>query len=408
MATDLELAEFYEENWEKILVFLFESYMLMISKIWVLESSSHKNCAIFAFGCELAAPEDVGDAEEAPVVEDALIKQVRLICDRIQPVNSEARDKWASALKRDSNPAVYLKFPVVFSRLLQLVPAARILGSSVSELLVCLITRLLHSKNMPVLRIEGLKMLLTWLKASSYSGDGERAAENCIRLFNSLVGIESLGSHRNEKNFEGEELLSHSSSILTHGPALITVAGVSHKDPVDPETAFREHLSMLNEILAFITWDVNPDLHSTRFLWTLLRDHYLASLFPQAYSSSNKFATRRGDRIGQCQFDTNLRTEVLELLVDYLSLWLIKNTADRSSYAVNTNNPHTSASGSASMINLAVNDLSIFFQVSVGVSPILLCSEIRLEAKVSMNSQFLPSCWKKLFCNALRMSDLFI
>lgn len=361
VATDLELAEFYEENWERILVFLFESYLLMISKIWVLESSSHRNCAIFAFGRELAAPEVFSEAGEPPVVEDALIKQVRLVCDRIQPVDSEARDKWASALKRESNPAVYLKFPIVFARLLQLVPAARILGSSVSELLVCLITRLLHAKNMPVLRVEGLKMLLTWLKASSYSGDGERAAENCIRLFNSLVAIESLGSHRNETNFEGDDLLSNSSSILMHGPALLSVAGVSQNDPVDAETAFREHLSMLNEILAFITWDVNPDLHSTRFLWTLLRDHYLASLFPHAYASSSKLALRRGDRIGQCQFDSNLRSEVLELLVDYLSLWLIKNTADRSSYANNTGNTQTSASGSASMINLAVNDLSNLF-----------------------------------------------
>ncbi len=322
-----------------------------------MESASHRNCSIFAFGRELAVEE--GE-------ENSLLKQIRLICDRIKPVNSEERDKWAGSLRRDPKPLEFLKFPIVFAKLLQLVPAGRLLSSSLSGLLVVFITRLLHGKNVPIFRVEGLKMLLTWLKTSSYTGDGERAAEECVRLFNSLVNVECLGVVRCQQDLEGEELLSTSSTILLHGPPLLSVAGVKNSAPVDAEAVFKENLAMLNEIFAFITWDINPDLHSTRFLWGLLRDHYLSSLFSEAYQSSSKNAFRQARRISQCSYDRKIRYEVLEVLVDYLSLWLIKSgsgSSDRFSVMNASGLTSNSASNTTSMLNLAVSDLSNLFSV---------------------------------------------
>jgi hypothetical protein len=360
-ATDLELAEFYEDNWEKMLVFTFECYLLMISKIWVLESANHRNCSVFAFGQELLAEEG------AEAVDDPLIKQVRLTCERVHAVNSEERDKWAAGFRREQNPSEFLKFPIVFAKLLQLVPATRLLSCSLSGLLVALITRLLHAKNVPIFRVEGLKMLLTWLKTSSYSGDGESASDDCIKLFTSLVSVESLEVSRSLTDLEGEELLSHSSSIFLHGPALLRVAGVGESEPVEAEIAFRENLAMLNEVFAFITWDISPDLHSMRFLWTLLRDHYLSALFPESYRSSSKNSFRQGHRISECKFDLNIRHEVLEVFVDYLSLWLIKSgtgSSDRLSVMNASGMTANSASAaSGSMLNLAVHDLSNLLSV---------------------------------------------
>lgn len=365
VATDLELAEFYEENWEKILIFTFECYLLVISKIWVIESANHRNCSVFAFGQELIVDEGAESSE------DPLIRHLRLACERLHPVNSEDRDKWAAALRREQNSAAaaaeFLKFPVVFARLLQLVPATRLLTSSVSGLLVALITRLLHAKNVPVFRVEGLKMLLTWLKTSSYSsGNGEHAADECVKLFNSLLSLEHLDMNRRcqQDDLDGDDLLSDYSTILLHGPPLLGVPGISASAPVDDEMAFRDNLAMFNEIFAFITWDMNPDLHSTRLLWTLLRDHYLYALFPEAYKSCSNSSFGQEKRISAYSIDTKIHPEVLEIFVDYLSLWLIKSAAgnnDRLSVLSSAALGRHSASASSSMLNLAVNDLSNLF-----------------------------------------------
>lgn len=191
-ANELEQAEFYEEQADTLILFFFECYLLMINKIWVLEggpgSGGAVSCSNYAFGLdifELEYENDQGD----PVQLD----KIKSTVSALTPTNSHDRDKWFSALKKEKNSAAYFRFPVVFSKLLQFLPIGKLLVSPLADLLIHILKRLLHEKNLPELRVEGLKILLNWLKAMSYQpATSGTDTEEFVSLFGSLVNVENL------------------------------------------------------------------------------------------------------------------------------------------------------------------------------------------------------------------------
>ena len=185
-ADELEVAEFYEDNSELMLLFLLECYLLMIGKTWINDGNEEEiNTLKFAFGNDIKLPsvlEDTSDNDEITAnesldpkaVEINYIDKLLAQCQKIKPINdSDFQAKWVNSLKKDANVEVYLKFPLIFSKLLQYVTINRILSSQLSCFLLGMIKRLLHVHNFIFLRVEGLKMLLNLLKAASHESSHE-------------------------------------------------------------------------------------------------------------------------------------------------------------------------------------------------------------------------------------------
>lgn len=332
-ANELEIAEFYNEKSELMLLFLFECYLLMIGKSWTIENpSADKNMTIkFAFGPEISC-------DASP--------EISAVCKKISPTNSEAQGKWMSSLRKDSNLEKFLKFPVVFSNLLQYVSIGKIFLSPLAPFLVGMIRRLLQGDNLLVLRVEGLKMLLNLLKAASHEPENQITLQ-CIELFSDLIDVGALQN--------GSAISRSSSNILNLGIPLLPAELSEFDGP-----AGGVDLEMLNEIFSFLTWDLNPDLHSTRFIYVLLRDQFLSKLFPVAFSKTN-FAQIE-------KYDENVKGSVLELVVDYLALWFLKsgtrNFKFGSSLLASAENLSRKSLKSGSMVSLVLNDLTNFFGYS--------------------------------------------
>lgn len=357
-SNQLEIAEFYEENSEKLLLFLFECYLLMIGKSWTLEdktSDEEDRTLKFAFGDgenikTMATGSIVVDDKTSTSTSKSVdyVEKLLSVCKKISPINSELQGKWISSLRKETNLEVFLKFPFVFSKLLQYVSIGKIISSKLAPFLVGMIKRLLHCKNLEVLRIEGLKMLLNLLKAASHEPK-HQITKDCTEIFSALINVNELGAAVEFGSFE----------ILTEGIPLISADLGEFKGPdcgVDIE--------MLNEILSFLTWDLNPDLHSTRFLYNLLRDEFLSKLFPVAFGKSNFSQMEK--------FDDEVKGVVLELIVDYLAIWFLKSGTRSFKFGSSLlssaeNISRKNQLQSDSMVSLAVNDLTNF--LGYGTTP---------------------------------------
>lgn len=357
----MEIAEFYEENSEKILLFLFECYLLMIGKSWTttatirsasnggVDSNEEERTLKFAFGDKMseAAFSNLADDEENETFTSKsfdYVEKLFSVCKKVSPTNSELQGKWMYSLRKEGNLEVFLKFPFVFSKLLQYVSIGKILSSNLAPFLVGMIKRLLHRENLAVLRVEGLKMLLNLLKAASHELTHKITCD-CIEVFSALINMKSLGGIEFELRAE----------ILIQGLPLISADLSEFEGPVGGVD-----LEMLNEIFSFLTWDLNPDLHSTRFLYSLLRDKFLLKLFPVAYSKSDFSQMEK--------FDEEVKGAVLELIVDYLAIWFLKSGTRSfkfgSSLLSSAENISRKNLQSSSMVSLAVNDLTNFLGYS--------------------------------------------
>lgn len=357
----MEIAEFYEENSEFMLTFLFECYLLMIGKIWVLTNSrnSERDTIKFAFGpidtLEKEASVsnvDMDDSKSITVTTPVSLERLMAQCKRIVPTDSESQNKWLLSLRKESKIELFLKFPVIYSKILQYVSTSRILSSPLAPFLVGMIKKLLQKDNLDVLRVEGLKMLLNLLKASSHEPD-HQITHDCIKIFKSLININALTPYNqnqtndtivDEASVDSMPLLSVKLSEF-EGPA----AGID--------------MEMLNEIFSFITWDTNPDLLSTRFLYNLLKDCFLSKIFPIASCA---------DSLKAKDFDLNVKGSILELVIDYLALWFLKSGTRTFKFGSTLLSNSTSESVNfkknqfGSMVSLVVNDLSNFLGVKNG------------------------------------------
>ena len=322
----------------------------MIGKSWTLENSTFageengERTMKFAFGDKVSMPSIVADNEILSSSED-FVDKLAAVCKKIQPTNSDLQGKWITSLRKETKIEAFLKFPTVFSKLLQYASIGKILTSKLAFFLVGMIKRLLHDKNLAVLRVEGLKMLLNLLKATSHEPKHE-ITENLTKIFSALIEI---GGGRVDKIeavclSEGIPLISADLSEFEEGPSAVFGGVVG--------------LEMLNEILSFMTWDLNPDLHSTRFLYNLLKEEFLSKLFPIANSKRNL------NEIDE--FDEDVKGPVLELVVDYLAILFLKSGT--RSFKFGSSLLSASAGNlskknhlqSNSMVSLAVNDLSNF------------------------------------------------
>lgn len=348
-ANQLEQAEFYDDNSELVLLFLFECYLLMIGKTWVLEANSLSreeeevdSTANFAFGPETVQLNfnltfrDSGHS-------DALMAQ----CRRVSPTNTENQGKWLNSVRKEREMDEFLRFPLVFTRLLQFVSIGKLLESPLMPFLVGLIRRLLHTENLPVLQVEGLKMLLNLLKAASHESEHPIILE-CIQMFKSLIDVKRLC--RDVEACEDGTLVS---TPMPAEPPLINRNRSEFEGP-----AKGSDLEILNEIFAFITWDLNPDLHSTRFLYTLLKDTYLSPIYPKAF----EFASSQCSRISLAEYDRSVCGKVQELVVDYLALWFLQSGTRTFKFGGSTLATNLRSSDrSSSMVSLVVSDLTNFF-----------------------------------------------
>ena len=355
-ADELEVAEFYEDNSELMLLFLLECYLLMIGKTWINDGNEEEiNTLKFAFGNDIKLPsvlEDTSDNHEIiakesldpNAVEINYIDKLLAQCQKIKPINdSDFQAKWVNSLKKDANVEVYLKFPLIFSKLLQYVTINRILSSQLSCFLLGMIKRLLHVHNFIFLRVEGLKMLLNLLKAASHESSHE-ITKSCTEIFGALIDVVALGA-----KLSGSDT---SSALLSRGEPLIESDFSGIEGP-----SGGVNLEMLNEIMSFMTWDLNPDLQSTRFLYILLRDHFISKLFPLASEKS---------RLSLDEFDKNVSGNVLELIVDYFALWFLKSSNRPYKFGSSFMNSAEDLSFKnqlGSMVSLVVNDLTNFLGV---------------------------------------------
>ena len=385
----MEIAEFYEENSEVMLLFMFECYLLMIGKTWINESiaadGGKADTLEFAFGKEVKLPSvfdlepettettettdntaetTVSESQQIPSLSKFVyIDKLAAQCQKVQPVNdADFQSKWVNSLKKDGNVEVYLKFPVVFSKILQYVTINRILSSPLAPFLLGMIRRLLHVDNLAVLRVEGLKMLLNLLKSASHE-ESHEITQACTEIFGSLIDIEALQGGSNSES-SNDTLISDIDPLIKNN--LTGIEG----------SAGGVNLEMLNEILSFITWDLNPDLHSTRFLYNLLRDNFISKLFPIA-SAKNKLELD--------EFDKNIRGNVLELIVDYFALWFLKSSNRPYKFGSSLMNSTENLSFKnqfGSMVSLVVNDLTNF--LGVGGNSNRPSADLKKQSRSSM------------------------
>jgi len=409
-ASELEKVEFFERHGDTLTFFLFECYVACLSKIWLapVEGGGDNIALWFAFGVK--EPSELGR-------DTALTLRLGDLLAKLKPERLASRTAFESALRRSSDPADFLRFPVVFSWLLKYYSGTRLVVDSPSAVpLVCLVRRLLARENAPALQVEGVRMLLSLLKVCSYVDDERTAvvkglyedmlaslvdpnvlsaswAEQKLQVDEAGSGSsvkgsairESLvkersgssvkdgsgsstkedsvkdgsgsstkedsvkdgsGSSAKEGSVDDTDVGTDSTADVSTGPNIDTstddkveiVDEIQTAIAVLPPLLRGKHgplsdMGLFNEILAFITWDANADLHSSRYLYAFLRDRYLTALFPDAWAFISSDPERDLIQFKPSERCCGPPIRIQNLLVEYLSIWLLKSATNTAHLA---------------------------------------------------------------------------
>lgn len=118
---------------------------------------------------------------------------------------------------------------------------------------------LLVSGNERHVRLSGMQLLLSWLKVKSYP-------PVILTLFASAIDLKSIGVQAEQEHFP-----------VNHGEKALF--------ELNPKSSLEESLELLEDTLKLITFDPEPDQHSTKIIFDALRTCYLEKIYQQEHST---------------------------------------------------------------------------------------------------------------------------
>lgn len=246
-----------------------------------LDTSSklkHRHTALLSF------VESATEPEQLAIFKDNVDYIVGFIAESVQ-LMFEKLDGQESAFEKalyGKERYEYLRAPQIFS--LTIKPIHTLLTLDQQETVIEVIRLFLHPQNIHEIRLEGLRMLLFWMKLSyrTHLLDGLKV------LYEKMIDLRAFTEDPSSTNFYAEYPFPSSWSRKT----LIGTIG-SDRD---------QAIKLLHDLLHWITWDPDPDRLSVTFSWVMLRDTYLEPLY----------------RV------ENPAEEVQAMMVKFLACWIIR------------------------------------------------------------------------------------